>query len=100
MSRRPVFPQCAFCEHADGSYFPYECKAFPTGIPDLIRGEVDEDYGRFYRYDHREPLAGDNDIQFKPRESLSEDELIELNNTIDELMMGRIWGTTLPRLGK
>ena len=103
MSRKHTVPLCWYCEHAhEDPYWQRTCDAFPRGIPDLIYGEHDPDMdvGAVFRYDHREPLAGDNDIQFKPKEGLSEEELIGLDMTIDELMIGRIMGDTLPRLGK
>lgn len=34
------------------------CAAFPDGIPDLVYGNV---------VDHREPIAGDNGVQFEAR---------------------------------
>lgn len=35
------------------------CKAFPKGIPNIIR---------FFEHDHKTPIEGDNGIQYEPKE--------------------------------
>ncbi len=53
--------QCIWCGHLrlppgeDG----YTCNAFPEGVPKRILMNV---------VDHREPVEGDNDLQWRPRE--------------------------------
>ncbi len=61
-----VLPLCFRClmldrrwpiRRPDGSLPPYKCIAFPAGIPQEILTN---------QHDHREPYAGDNDVQFTP----------------------------------
>ncbi len=53
--------QCIWCAHLrlppgeDG----YTCEAFPEGVPKRIL---------LNRVDHREPVEGDNNLQWRPRE--------------------------------
>src|SRR5688572_7196894 len=59
---------CLYCKHFDSEAWDkdwriYRCKAFPEGIQDLIWNE---------RWDHRERLAQDNNIQFELQEDLEQ----------------------------
>lgn len=45
---------------------PLSCAAFPDGIPDSILGNA---------VDHREPVEGDNDLQFKLSRNWDAEEL-------------------------
>ncbi len=50
-----VFPQCLVCRHFNEDE-AYTCAAFPDGIADDIL---------LNKRDHRNPLPGDNDIQWQ-----------------------------------
>lgn len=55
--QQPVEPPCNTCKHFTLFSNPPRCRAFPTGIPEMIlSGEND----------HREPVRGDNGIQYEP----------------------------------
>jgi hypothetical protein len=50
---------CDTCKHLRSQAF-HNCAAFPDGIPmEIWNG----------RNDHRQPFAGDNGIQYEPKES-------------------------------
>lgn len=52
--------QCAMCKHYIRDN---KCEAYPDGIPaDILTGQVS----------HKEPVDGDNGIQFKEREDEDE----------------------------
>lgn len=49
---------CTTCRHFVGGSIPPKCAAFPRGIPDdILDGEED----------HRQPVRGDNGIQYEAR---------------------------------
>lgn len=48
-------PICMECKHHNGDL---TCKAFPKGIPEKII---------FGSWDHKNPIEGDNGIQFEPK---------------------------------
>lgn len=104
-----------------------KCEAFSEGIPDIIYGfnyysylseiasgkYIEDDGMPFtFGYDHRYPLMGDQSIQFQranykklrqnrvftriPDSAIS----ARFISTIDDLMVGRLWGWTLPTLLK
>lgn len=52
-------PLCATCRHfRDVDEIGLTCDAFPAGIPDdILTGELD----------HREPVAGDNGLQYEEK---------------------------------
>lgn len=51
-------PICFLCVHFDAkSALPFKCQAFPDGIPTEIIANL---------WDHTDPIAGDNGIQFEP----------------------------------
>ena len=51
-----IFPQCLVCKHFKRDY---TCAAFPAEIPEpILLNEAD----------HREPIEGDNGIQWEPLE--------------------------------
>ncbi len=52
-----VFPQCLVCTHF---LKDYTCAAFPDAIPREVL---------LNKQDHREPIEGDNDVQWAPREA-------------------------------
>lgn len=64
MTTQPT-SQCAVCVHfvspfarTDGNWdAPASCGAFPDGIPDEVYGNL---------IDHREPIEGDNGVQWAP----------------------------------
>ena len=61
----PVMPICVFCKHLLDEGESMKCRAFPSGIPNLIIESVQ---------DHRFRVEGDNGIIFDP----TGDEGIEL----------------------
>jgi len=52
-----MFPQCLVCTHFRRDY---TCDAFPAEIPEAIL---------LNDLDHREPIDGDNDIQWAMRQA-------------------------------
>jgi hypothetical protein len=52
-------PQCALCKNLSSERGKLKCPAFPNGIPERILQN---------KVDHREPVDGDNGIQFEPLE--------------------------------
>ncbi len=52
------FSQCLNCKHLrKGKGFGAHCDAYPKGIPDDVA----------WRLDHRQPIEGDNGIQWEPK---------------------------------
>lgn len=51
---------CLRCKHFIERY---HCKAFPKGIPDIIRG---------FEHDHKTPIECDNGILYEPKEKEKE----------------------------
>lgn len=67
-------PICMSCKHFDRAADDLSCAAFPDGIPDAIIEN---------RLDHRQPIDGDNGIQFEQGEGLE-----PLNDIVLELLGG------------
>lgn len=64
-----VAPICMMCRRfrLEGGYgAPPSCEAFPHGIPSIILEEG---------ADHRQPIEGDNGIQFEAREGVTPAEI-------------------------
>ena len=66
----PVQNMCTECAHFDEDAQFDEgvnrCRAFPDGIPPEIWVEG---------HDHREPVPGDRDVRFEPREDANFDHI-------------------------
>lgn len=54
-------PMCVVCKHRDAFTETQGCDAYPGGIPESIYSGG---------ADHRKPLPGDHDVQFKPDPSI------------------------------
>ena len=61
-----VAPLCAICKHLDEEADGFVCAAFPQGIPEGII---------YSRLDHRQPVTGDNGVQFEPRAGVQADQV-------------------------
>lgn len=82
-----VVTQCTLCKHR-GTLDPWQCAAFPAGIPDKIRTN---------NYDHRKPwidprtgepgdegIPLDGSITFEPADGVSEETLAALYRHLDK----------------
>ena len=73
-----VISVCEFCRHfrgeTPGKRKKMCCDAFPDGIPRYII---------WFGYDHREAYPNDNGIRFEMKPDLSEEEISEMNRTLE-----------------